>query len=172
MGGQKRARFQQKQSGSEAPTKTPKIQKSESKKAANSAPSKPVSLNVSVGSYERLLYGFNLRMHDGKLKFKPLFMFPAHITCIKSVALSPPPPGSSKGGKWLITGGTDESIKVWDIRRRVEVGSLTGTEGAKIAYTLTIQLTMHRYTTHDGFHQPRTSRSRYDALEHLYLQMR
>lgn len=132
MAGQKRARFQEKQQKKEsAPKPNKNIKLSESKAAHG-----PVSLNISVGSYERLLYGFNLRLNEGKLQFKPLFMFPAHITCIKSVGLSPPPPGSTKGGKWLITGGTDESLKVWDIRKRVEVGSLTGTEGLCLLLTL------------------------------------
>lgn len=148
MGGQKRARFQQNQAASDAPTKSAKIQNPEAKKAASG----PVSVNVAVGSYERLLYGFNLRMQAGKLQFKPLFMFPAHITCIKSVALSPPPPGSSKGGKWLITGGTDESIKVWDVRRRVEVGSLTGTEGATLRGLTTAADTISKTSTANTLH--------------------
>ncbi|TIA91397.1 hypothetical protein E3P99_01112 [Wallemia hederae] len=154
MGGQKRARFQQSQ---QVPDKSVKARKSDSKKEASAAASTAtaapsVSLNVSVGSYERLLYGFNLRLQDGDLKFKPLFMFPAHITCIKSVALSPPPPGSSKGGKWLITGGTDESVKVWDIRRRVEVGSLTGTEGTPLSMAFINHAHLVMGTTHSNIY--------------------
>ena len=93
------------------------------------------SLNIVAGTYERLLYGFNFFFNKDKNTYdlKPMFMFPAHITCIKSLALSPPPDESiQRGGKWLVTGGTDESIKVWDMRRKVEVGSLTGTEGTPL----------------------------------------
>ncbi|EIM19418.1 WD40 repeat-like protein [Wallemia mellicola CBS 633.66] len=148
MAGQKRARFQEKQQKKEsAPKPNKNIKLSESKAAHG-----PVSLNISVGSYERLLYGFNLRLNEGKLQFKPLFMFPAHITCIKSVGLSPPPPGSTKGGKWLITGGTDESLKVWDIRKRVEVGSLTGTEGTPLTMSFINHAHLVIGTTHSNIY--------------------
>jgi WD40 repeat protein len=48
----------------------------------------------------------------------PIFIFPAHLAFVKCVAASP-------GGKWLATGSEDEFIKVWDLRRRKEVGSLS-----------------------------------------------
>jgi len=54
---------------------------------------------------------------------KPIFIFPAHVSCIKTVAASP------QGGKWLATGSGDEIIKVWDLRRRKEIGGLMQHEG-------------------------------------------
>ena len=42
---------------------------------------------------------------------KPIFIFPAHVACVKAVAASP------EGGKWLATGSTDEIIKVWDLTK-------------------------------------------------------
>lgn len=51
-------------------------------------------------------------------------MFPAHISCVKAVAASP------QGGKWLASGGTDEIIKVWDLRRKKELGSLQQHQGS------------------------------------------
>jgi protein MAK11 len=88
----------------------------------------PTSFKVVAGSYEKLLYGLdgtvtvddqsNLQFH-----LKPIFIFPAHVSCIKSVAASP------HGGKWLATGSADEIIKVWDLKRRKEIGGLMHHEG-------------------------------------------
>lgn len=88
----------------------------------------PTSFKVVAGSYEKLLYGLdgtitvddqsNLHFH-----LKPVFIFPAHVSCIKAVAASP------QGGKWLATGSADEIVKVWDLRRKKEIGGLMHHEG-------------------------------------------
>ena len=88
----------------------------------------PTSFKVVAGSYEKLLYGLDGTVTvDGQsnLEFhlKPIFIFPAHVSCIKSVAASP------QGGKWLATGSADEIVKVWDLRRRKEIGGLMHHEG-------------------------------------------
>ena len=79
---------------------------------------------IIAGSYEKLLYGLQVSYESGSTKptLKPIFIFPAHLACVKAVAASP-------GGKWLATGSEDEFIKVWDLRRRKEVGSLSQHEG-------------------------------------------
>ena len=59
------------------------------------------------------------------LNLKPIFSFPAHQSCIKSVAISP----NVTGRKWLVSGGTDETIKIWDLGKRKEVGVLNAHEG-------------------------------------------
>jgi WD40 repeat protein len=91
-------------------------------------PSHPLTFKVVAGSYEKLLYGFEGSfVSDGsaapELKLKPIFIFPAHVSCVKAVATSP------QGGKWLATGSADEIIKVWDLRRRKEIGGLMHHEG-------------------------------------------
>ena len=88
----------------------------------------PTSFKVVAGSYEKLLYGLDgtITVDDqSNLKFhlKPIFIFPAHVSCIKSVAASP------HGGKWLATGSADEIVKVWDLKRRKEIGGLMHHEG-------------------------------------------
>lgn len=103
------------------------------------APPASSSFRIIVGSYQRLLYGLQVEFNNNsnsKLQatLKPIFTFPAHASSIKSVACagSAPVPLGIKDGmqsKWLATGGTDESIKVWDLRKRIEVGQLTGHEG-------------------------------------------
>ncbi|KAH8991658.1 WD40-repeat-containing domain protein [Lactarius akahatsu] len=94
-------------------------------------PSLSSSFKVIAGSYERLLYGLQgtvsvVSPASSELQWtlKPIFIFPAHVSCIKSVAASP------QGGKWLATGSGDEIIKVWDLRRRKEVGGLMQHEGS------------------------------------------
>jgi hypothetical protein len=85
---------------------------------------------IIAGSYEKNLYGiegtFISPLHeDGthdtgaepELKLVPSFIFPAHLACIKSLSVS-------QGAKWLVTGSDDEYIKVWDLRRRKEIGML------------------------------------------------
>ncbi|KLO19291.1 WD40 repeat-like protein [Schizopora paradoxa] len=91
----------------------------------------PKTFTVVAGSYEKLLYGLegSLSYEEGepstlKGTLKPLFIFPAHVSGVKSVA------GSPSGGKWLASGSTDEIIKVWDLRRRKEIGGLMQHQGS------------------------------------------
>ncbi|KAI0272756.1 WD40-repeat-containing domain protein [Gloeopeniophorella convolvens] len=91
----------------------------------------PSSFKVISGSYERLLYGLQGTASPAspgsselEWSLKPIFIFPAHVSYIKAIAASP------QGGKWLATGSGDEIIKVWDLRRRKEVGGLMHHEGS------------------------------------------
>ncbi|KAI0358180.1 WD40 repeat-like protein [Trametes cingulata] len=94
----------------------------------SSSTSLPSSFKVICGSYEKLLYGLEgtVSSEGSNLSYhlKPIFIFPAHVSCIKAVAASP------QGGKWLATGSADEIIKVWDLRRRKEIGGLMHHEGS------------------------------------------
>lgn len=88
----------------------------------------PTSLRIVVGSYERFLYGLEGTLqqdasHGYTVSLVPRFVFPAHVSSIRTVACA------GRDSKWLVTGGVDETIKVWDLRRRKEVGALTGHEG-------------------------------------------
>lgn len=98
------------------------------------APSHPKAFQIIAGSYEKLLYGLvgnfpsletiqnkGEAEHDWDLK--PVFIFPAHQACVKAVA-------ASEGGKWLATGSTDEIVKIWDLRKRKEVGGLIQHSGS------------------------------------------
>ncbi|WVQ80447.1 hypothetical protein IAT38_002552 [Cryptococcus sp. DSM 104549] len=111
-----------------APTAAPKI----TEPAPAPAPTAPSTFVVIAGSYEKLLYGLegsypSSPSADGtapKPTLSPIFIFPAHLACVKAVAASP------GGGKWLATGSEDEFVKVWDLRRRKEVGSLSQHTGS------------------------------------------
>ncbi|GAA5905239.1 WD40 repeat domain-containing protein [Sporobolomyces salmoneus] len=130
----------------------PPASKPASKPAAKTATSRPVvpagppkKFIVSAGSYERLLYGLECEFvpstsssspsAPSTLSVKPIFSFPAHLSSLRTVAasttlLSPDIAKESLhrkvGGKYLVSGGQDEVIKVWDLQRRKEVGSLEG----------------------------------------------
>ncbi|KAG8727225.1 hypothetical protein FRC12_022690 [Ceratobasidium sp. 428] len=94
-------------------------------------PAPPSTFKIIVGTYEKLLYGLEGHLKLEKdlpdqlsLSLNPIFIFPAHVACVRAVAASP------QGGKWLATGSTDEIIKVWDLRRRKEVGGLIQHQGS------------------------------------------
>jgi protein MAK11 len=95
----------------------------------------PSSFKIIAGSYERLLYGLegttsvpSTETSELEWTLRPIFIFPAHVSCIKTVAASP------QGGKWLASGSGDEIVKVWDLRRRKEVGGLMQHEGFSTSY--------------------------------------
>ncbi|KAI0642016.1 WD40 repeat-like protein [Trametes meyenii] len=110
------------------PKLKPKKKSTETVSDPSSSTSLPTSFKIICGSYEKLLYGLegNVSLEGLNYSFhiKPIFIFPAHVSCIKSVAASP------QGGKWLATGSADEIIKVWDLRRRKEIGGLMHHEGS------------------------------------------
>lgn len=93
-------------------------------------PTGPKTFQVVAGSYEKLLYGLqgvlpsaSTPVAERDYSMKPIFIFPAHQACVKTVA-------ASEGGKWLATGSSDEVVKIWDLRRRKEVGGLQQHTGA------------------------------------------
>ena len=88
----------------------------------------PKGIRIVAGTYERFLYGLEGTVQKDSqssysIRLEPRFIFPAHVSSIRCVACA------GQGSKWLATGGMDELIKVWDLRRRKEMGALTGHEG-------------------------------------------
>ncbi|CAG8584530.1 4924_t:CDS:2 [Diversispora eburnea] len=99
---------------------------------------------IIAGSYERILYGINgnwIKKNSEKkenqkeepsfslsslssllmMKLKPIFIFPAHNGCIKTVSV---------GERYLASGSTDEIIKLYDTKKRKEIGSLLQHNGS------------------------------------------
>lgn len=106
----------------------PRKQDTESSKKVLLPPMAPNGFRIVAGSYERFLYGLDGSLHRTvddtyEATLVPRFVFPAHVSSVRSVACA------GRDSKWLVTGGVDETIKVWDLRRRKEVGALTGHEG-------------------------------------------
>lgn len=84
------------------------------------------SYRIVAGSYERLLYGFHVLFEgeDNSIPtFHTMFSFAAHTSCITAIA------AASSDSKWLATGAGDETVRVWDLKKKKEVGGLVGHNG-------------------------------------------
>ncbi|KAI9146241.1 WD40-repeat-containing domain protein [Paraphysoderma sedebokerense] len=84
---------------------------------------------IIAGSYERLLYGIDAKWevqdNEETLVLTPQFMFPSHIGCIKSVAVSTRNSNNeSKKCNWLATGGTDEIVRIYNLSTLTSQGTL------------------------------------------------
>lgn len=90
------------------PVVTKKIKKSES-----------FALQIVTGSYDRVLHGITalIKPDEDKVDFADTFLFTAHNSAIRCIALSPPSaPELGKGQKvMLATGSTDERVNVFHI---------------------------------------------------------
>ncbi|KAG0006992.1 p21-activated protein kinase-interacting protein 1-like protein [Modicella reniformis] len=76
---------------------------------------------IVAGTYENILYGLDAYWNeDMTLRLSPIFIFAAHIGCIKSLAI---------GGHFLASGSTDEKIQLYDLKRRKELGALLQHQG-------------------------------------------
>eukprot|EP01134_Creolimax_fragrantissima_P005620 CFRG5620T1 len=78
-------------------------------------------LRIVAGSYESRLFGFDCTADTDStelsLALEPVFAYTPHNGCIKTVALSHPP-------MYLSSAGTDEQIKLYDLKRKRELGEL------------------------------------------------
>ncbi|KAL7606681.1 hypothetical protein Lser_V15G15537 [Lactuca serriola] len=75
-------------------------------------------MSLVAGSYERFIWGFKLKTlkHSTEtLTLSPIFSFPSHLSPIKSVAVA---------GSVAVSGGSDDTIKIYDLSTSSEVGSL------------------------------------------------
>lgn len=73
-------------------------------------------MSLVAGSYERFIWGYKLksRKHPHSLTLSPLFSFPSHLSTIKTVAVA---------GSAAVSGGNDDSIKIYDLSSSAEIGS-------------------------------------------------
>lgn len=74
-------------------------------------------MSLVAGSYEKFIWGYKLksRKHSNSLTLTPLFSFPSHLSTIKTVAVS---------GTAAVSGGNDDTIKIYDLSTSAEIGSL------------------------------------------------
>ncbi|XP_014675570.1 PREDICTED: p21-activated protein kinase-interacting protein 1-like [Priapulus caudatus] len=77
-----------------------------------------VAMELIVGTYEELLLGYRVNSGSNGVTIEPSFTNNAHTGCIKTVAVSP-------NQVYLVSGGTDETIKIHDLVSRKDYGSLT-----------------------------------------------
>jgi len=77
---------------------------------------------IYVGSYEHNLLSVSLMLEKNKSPaFQPIFHFQAHALSIKSIAAAK---------RYLVTGSNDEHIKIYDLQKRKELGTLLGHQGS------------------------------------------
>ncbi|ETV89643.1 hypothetical protein, variant 4 [Aphanomyces astaci] len=87
-------------------------------------------LQIVAGTYEGMLYGWEASTKDltgkkPKSALKMVYGYPAHTECIKALAMM-----MEHDGKTLLTGGNDEMIKIYNVKKKVEVGILMQHKGA------------------------------------------
>ncbi|XP_046852981.1 p21-activated protein kinase-interacting protein 1-like [Xenia sp. Carnegie-2017] len=78
-------------------------------------------MEVIVGTYEQSICALNFCFDEIEAKFEAAFSDHGHSGCVKSVACNQ---------KYLASGSTDESIRLFELRKRVELGRLTQQEGS------------------------------------------
>ncbi|KAL1588181.1 hypothetical protein WHR41_03017 [Cladosporium halotolerans] len=114
-----------KQKTTAAPAKAAKVQTSSSKSQnGNASNDQPLSIQVVTGSYERVLHGFtasiprqalsnsNSNDEESTTTFSDTFLFAAHASSVRCLALSPP---TESDKRYLATGSSDERINVYTI---------------------------------------------------------
>ena len=80
-------------------------------------------MEVIVGTYNQVIFSFSFAKDTGneeKWLFEPKFTDQGHAGCIKSVAT---------GAKYLASGSTDETIRLFDLKKHVELGTLMHQNG-------------------------------------------
>ena len=83
---------------------------------------------ISIGSYERIIYGVDVEVtsnneeDDSKITLTGALAFaiPAHNGHIKCIASCP---------KFLVSGGVDEVIRIFDLKKRKDLGSINQHDG-------------------------------------------
>lgn len=76
---------------------------------------------IMVGSYEHNLLCLSLIMRENaEPVFTPIFHFQAHALSIKSIDIAK---------RYLVTGSNDEHIRIYDLQKRKELGTLLSHQG-------------------------------------------
>lgn len=80
---------------------------------------------IMVGSYEHNLLCLSLILKPGaEPLFTPIFHFQAHTLSIKSIDIAK---------RYLVTGSNDEHIRIYDLQKRKELGTLLSHQGTVTA---------------------------------------
>ncbi|KAJ1337713.1 protein MAK11 [Microdochium nivale] len=112
----KRKRNDQLNGSKPADTAPPK--KSKAAATTHATPStQPYTVQVVTGSYDRVLHGFTVTVSGQSADFADTFLFNAHSSAIRCLALSPaskPEPGKAQK-VMLASGSSDERINVYNI---------------------------------------------------------
>ncbi|KAI5965916.1 MAK11 [Candida pseudojiufengensis] len=85
--------------------------------------SKNIQFRIFVGSYEHNLLCLSVILDPTNTKepvFQPIFHFQAHSLSIKTIDLAK---------RYLVTGSNDEHIRIYDLQKRKELGTLLSHQG-------------------------------------------
>lgn len=77
-------------------------------------------MEIMVGTYEKYIVGYILEMHDEKFALKATFATEAHLQSVKCIASS---------NKFLASGSIDETIQLYNMKTRREIGTLVHHNG-------------------------------------------
>ncbi|XP_064405204.1 p21-activated protein kinase-interacting protein 1-like isoform X2 [Halichondria panicea] len=80
-----------------------------------------MAVELVVGTYDCTMKGFSIDPLDPQTGLCKKYQEKVHSGCVKAVA---------SGGHYLATGGTDEVIKLYDMRRHTEIGTLLQHNGS------------------------------------------
>lgn len=78
----------------------------------------PREARVICGTYSHLIYAADLSIpesEDGVLRAEPVWLFEGHAASVRCM---------DRGGRYLATGSSDEMIKLYDLRKRKELGGI------------------------------------------------
>ncbi|CAK7909969.1 protein Mak11p [[Candida] anglica] len=89
-------------------------------KKSGSVDATPAHFRIMVGSYEHNLLCLSLILRAGQPVFQPVFHFQAHTLSIKAIDLAK---------RYLVTGSNDEHIRIYDLQKRKELGTLLSHQG-------------------------------------------
>ncbi|KAK6357645.1 hypothetical protein TWF718_001953 [Orbilia javanica] len=102
-------------------------------------PSNTTSFQIVAGSYDRVLHGLRVTVPSSvptasagdsteTASFTPLFLFTAHASSIRCLAVSPPSDGNSSSGatnkRILATSSPDTKINLYHLHTRTNLGTL------------------------------------------------
>ena len=91
--------------------------------SSSSSSSSSIQFRIFVGSYEHNLLCLSVILDPSNIKdpiFQPIFHFQAHSLSIKSMDLAK---------RYLVTGSNDEHIRIYDLQKRKELGTLLSHNG-------------------------------------------
>jgi protein MAK11 len=89
------------------------------------------AIKVVAGTLEGFLYGFEHdSTGDASASLPMTYGYRVHAGCVKSLAVASSGP---QGGKLLVTGGTDERVRIYDLGARCERGELQQHSGTVTA---------------------------------------
>ncbi len=105
---------------SSSPTTASPIVKTNNNKVS-SPYKKPTTFRLITGSYEHNLLCLSLSLYPSGPIFTPIFHFESHIQSIRCLAWSK---------RYLVSGSNDEQIRIYDLKKRKELGSLMNHTGS------------------------------------------